>query len=305
MKRWWDGWLSLLERREGAEPLALCRMMAGVGLLASVWLVLPSGTWRVLWVDAAWGGYRDLGGMRPGMVMLLMALTMAAGTGLALGWKTRWMALGGLFLFNSLIWLNPHDGSAYDSLLTNQLLLLGVSGAGATWSIDAWRRTGRWAAEAEAPTWPRLVMVLQLILCYWATGVQKISTHWLPGGELSALHYILQDPFWARWDLRELLPGMRRVIQGATAASWWFEVAAPVWLLAVAFREWPEWGGRVGAWSRRARVVWWFALFGVLFHLGIHGLMRVGPFSWIILSYYPALLRGADGRRLQGWRGRS
>ena len=58
MKNPWSRWEALLSKREGAEPLAACRIMAGIGVIASVALVIPSGVINVLWTD---GGYRELG----------------------------------------------------------------------------------------------------------------------------------------------------------------------------------------------------------------------------------------------------
>jgi len=95
MNRMWHRWLALLERREPAQPLALCRIMAGIGLLGSIGVILMPGAQGMLWVDDAWGGYRDLGsgpwpeswlgGPRPLTVGVLAGTAMLAGCGLALG----------------------------------------------------------------------------------------------------------------------------------------------------------------------------------------------------------------------------
>ncbi len=290
MKSLWQRWLGFLAIRETGEPLARCRILCGIGLIASVSFVLPSGVIDVLWTS---DGYR--GGPAPMRVWSLAFATLVAGLCLTVGLFTRMAALASLLLFNGLIHLNPHDGSAYDSLLTNQLFLLIWSGAGATFSLDARRRHGRWKTDATVSAWPRHVMILQLVLCYWSTGLQKISGHWLPGGDLSAVYYTLQDPFWQRWDLT---PGLRvayPITQLATAFTWWFEVLSPVLLLALYLRETPNRSSRrlgLRPIFQRFDYRTCFVLWGLLLHLGIHLFMRVGPFSWIILSYYPALWMG-------------
>tara|TARA_R110002096_G_scaffold91625_20_gene207364 strand:+ start:98 stop:976 length:879 start_codon:yes stop_codon:yes gene_type:complete len=286
MKKLWARWLHLLELREPGLQLALCRIMAGIGLVASVSFVLPHGTLIALWSDA---GYR--GGPSPSLIWILAFTTLLSGLLLALGLFTRIAAILSLVLFNLLIHLNPHDGSAYDSLLTNQLFLLIFSGAGATLSLDCKLRHGRWTSPTLVTAWPRLVMILQLVLCYWSTGVQKISGHWLPGGDLSAVYYTLQDPFWRRWDLTPGLSQAYPITQLTTAFSWWFEVLSPLLLLALYYRATADRPGRQRRVFNRINYPLCFAIWGILFHLGIHFFMRVGPFSWIILSYYPALFQ--------------
>lgn len=319
MKRFWECWVGWLERREGPEALALCRIMAGIGLVASVCFAWHHDTWMLLWLDVAHGGYRTwagepwlirlLGGARPEVVLPVMVLTIACGLALSLGWRARWSAAVGLILFNSLIRINPHDGSAYDSLLTNQLFVLMWAESDATWSLTGWRRHGTWWRREQVPSWPRYVLVYQLVICYASTGWQKLGGAWLPGGDLSAVHYILQDPFWRRWDFDAWLPNIFWLTRLATSFTWWFEVLAPMLLVVLWFRATPDRPG----WLRRVsnQVDWrlWFAVVGLLFHLGLHLFMRIGPFSWIILSYYPALWSGDEvrswgyGSLLKSWKG--
>jgi len=307
MRRLWARWLRFLETQEAAESLALCRVMAGAGLIASVAFAWHHDTWRMLWIDDAYGGYRDLpsgpwlicllGGPRPEVVLPVMSLTILCGAALVCGWRPKLSAALGLMLFNSLTRINFHDVSAYDSLLANQLFLLIWAESGATWSLESRLRHGVWSREVLVPAWPRFVMIFQLVLCYWSTGVQKLGAHWLPGGDLAAVHYILQDPFWRRWDLDPWLNPVFFLTQLATAFTWWFEVLAPLLLVAWWFRTTPD---RLGFWRRLSNRMDYrtcFAVAGVLFHVGLHLFMRIGPFSWVILSYYPALWSGDELRR--------
>jgi hypothetical protein len=298
MIRLWQRWLRFLAIRDTAEPLALCRILCGGGLVLSILLVLPSGAINELWVDSDHGGYRQLGDIwTPDLAWGLAVLAMLAGGALALGWHSQITAFVGLITFNTIIHINFHDGSAYDSLLTNQLFLLIWVNSGATWSLDARRRTGKWQSGERVLMWPRYVMILQLVLCYWSTGVQKISGHWLPGGDSSALWYVLQDPFWRRWDLTSEMSGMYLLTQIGTAVTWWFEVLAPLLLLAFWYRATRDRQGKVRGIFNRIDFRSWFAVVGILFHVGIHVFMRVGPFSWIILSYYPALWSSREYRK--------
>ena len=290
----WQRWLEFLAIRENAEPLAICRITCGLGLIASVLFVLPSGVINVLWTET---GYR--GGWNVGLVWTMAIVALVSGSFLVLGLFSRIAAIVSLLVFNTLTHLNFHDGSAYDSLLTNQLFLLIWSSSGATFSLDCRRKNGFWASEARIPAWPRYIMIFQLVLCYWSTGIQKISGHWLPGGDLSAVFYVLQDPFWQRWDLTPGLVHFFPLTQVATAFSWWFEVLSPLLLVAFYFRATKSRSGRIRYFFNRIDFRLWFAILGILFHLGIHLFMRVGPFSWIILSYYPALWSGVTRNSLR------
>jgi len=106
MRRLWSHWLRFLESREAAESLALCRAMAGAGLEASMAFAWHHDTWRMLRVDAAHGGYRNLpggpwlirllGGPWPEVVLFVMSLTILSGLTLACGWRPKLSAALGL-----------------------------------------------------------------------------------------------------------------------------------------------------------------------------------------------------------------
>ena len=126
------------------------------------------------------------------------------------------------------------------------------------------------------------------MLCYWTTGLQKVSSHWVPGGDFSALYYILQQPSWHRFDMT-WVASFYPLTQVGTAVSWFWEVLAPLWLLAVYYAHTREREGRVRAWFNRLRVREVFLVLGLVFHAVIHSLMNVGPFSFVSIAFYPAM----------------
>jgi len=137
------------------------------------------------------------------------------------------------------------------------------------------------------------------MLMYTSTGLQKVSTHWIPFGDLGALYYIMQQPSWVRVEI----PGLASVYpltQLATLATWVFEVFfGPLLLITLWGRSSREQAGPL----RRLLIRWrfrdLFAVSGALMHLGIFVLMQVGPFSIVSLSMYPALWHADEVRR---WR---
>jgi hypothetical protein len=302
--RLWKWWVSLLGQQEGGEALALTRICAGACLVYSVVTVMLNGLIGVMWSDASFGGLRTpeppvliqlLGGARPEVIWGIAGLCCLAGIAVTFGFFTRSAMLVGLVSFNTLIRVNPHDGSAYDSLLTNLLFILMFSGCGTTWSIDCRRRIKRWSSVHAVACWPRYVLIFQILLCYWATGVQKISGHWLPFGDLAALFHILQDPFWQRFDMR-WTSEFYWMTQIGTLTTWLWEVGAGAMLLAYYFRSTRERSGKVRWLFNRFDFRTLYALTGVLFHVIILVTMRVGPFSFIALSYYPLFWTSQEWR---------
>ena len=141
-------------------------------------------------------------------------------------------------------------------------------------------------------------MVVQLVLMYSSTGLQKVSTHWVPGGDMAALYYIMQQPSWQRFDL-SWTAWVHPLTQLATLGTWLWEVGSPVLLLAFWYRRTRGGGGWLRATLNRIDARSLFALFGALVHAGIHALMDVGPFSYVSIALYPALFSPDE---LRQWR---
>lgn len=147
------------------------------------------------------------------------------------------------------------------------------------------------------PAWPRYLLMFQLLLVYTSTGTQKLSTHWLPGGDLGALYYILLQPSWSRFDM-SWLAWVFPVTQAATLGTWLFEVFAPLLLIAMWGRSDRVKAGPLRRLLCRIEYRDLFAFFGVMMHLTIHAVMEVGPFSVISLAFYPALWHPDEWARM-------
>lgn len=312
----WRRWVALLDHREPATSLALARVVLGLSLVGHLgYLAWVDGD-QLVWADAAFGGLRSLdpgwmarfGGLTPDNVRGLVIVTILAAAAFTVGLYTRVAALVTWITFRTLADLNGHAGGAYDELAKNILLLLLVSGCGRALSIDAWRaaRAGGTPAEHRArqlaPAWPRYALVFQLVLMYWATGMQKVSSGWVPGGSADALWYILQQPTWQRREMTWLAP-LFPVTQVATLATWCFEQAAPLLLLAFWYRHTRTRPGRLRAAFNRLDVRSLYLLAGVGMHIGIEVSMEVGVFCWATLAIYAACFHpdewAAFGRKLR------
>jgi len=81
-----------------------------------------------------------------------------------------------------------------------------------------------------------------------------------------------------------------------TAAVWYWEVAAPLLLLAAWYRLTPDKKGWLRRLFNRVRFRRWYVAFGVAMHLGIYVMLGLGPFTWITLSMYICLFSSAEWR---------
>ena len=300
----WGRWASFLGEREGAEALAAARIIAGGTLAHHLVRMAVTGVAGAVWVDASHGGYRAvdegwlalLGGATPMTVHAVLAVTAVAALLLAAGLFTRAAAVMAWFGFATLVDLNWHSGGSSDELLVNVLFLLMLSGCGGAWSLDS-RLRGVAPPDGQVPAWPRRLLVLQLVLMYFTTALQKVSASWVPTGPLDALWFILQQPTWQRADMRWLAP-LFPLTQLATLLTWTFELAAPLLLLAMWYRRTAGRPGRLRAWLNRIPFRTAYLALGLALHLGIWAALEVGPFLGGVLALYAACILPGEWRAI-------
>lgn len=291
----WAAMVRWTSREEPATPIALLRISLGA---TTTWMlvdVVRRGLVDVLWVGPEGGGYRDLGagnwliqmlgGPTPGVMHGLTALAIVSCAALTIGLGGRVTALVAMLTVSAVTDVNSHAGGSYDELLENALWLLVLAPSTATLSLDCRLRTGAWTDATPRWAGARYLMLFQLILMYWTTGLQKVSYHWMPGGPFDALYFIFQQPTWQRFDMR-WVAWFYPFTQIGTASSWFWEVTSPIWLLAMWLRLTRTRPGMLRAWSNSVDLRVIYATIGAIFHGALFVFMNVGPFSPISLSYY-------------------
>ncbi|HVZ31694.1 MAG TPA: hypothetical protein VG963_04665, partial [Polyangiaceae bacterium] len=226
-----------------------------------------------------------------------------------IGLGGRWPLFATLQAYLGLTSLNPTASGGFDNLLTIALWLLFLSGCNATLSLDARRKEGSWFSERSVAAWPRYVLILQLIVMYTATGLQKVSLSWTPMGGYTALYYVLRDPTWLRSE--QVAQGVPLpLLRLGTALTWHWEQLSCLLLAVFYFRATRRRPGRLRAAFNRwdLRLPW--AAIGISLHLGILILIDVGPFSFVSLAYYVNLFAPEEieahllGRANAAWRAR-
>jgi hypothetical protein len=300
----WTRWVALLSRRETGEALALLRILSGIAVVINIGSAIACDVVELVWIDQDFGGYRHvsapwlvelLGGARPEVVWPLALTTLLAGVALTLGVLGRLSAFVALQGLIALAAINTHAKGSYDGLLINSLWLLVLAHSTSTLSLACWRRHGRVTSDALVNAWPRYLAIVQIVVVYTSTGLHKVSAAWTPGGDFSALYYILQQPSWHRGDMSWLAsPWLYPLTQLATAITWTWEITWPLVLVTIWART--RAGGRARRWLARVDLRVLYVTIGFVVHASVATLMVVGPFFWITLAYYPCLFRPAELR---------
>jgi hypothetical protein len=301
----WARWVGLWTHREAGDSLALFRIACGGCVLYAVGSVVVYGMVPILWLDQADGGYkplpsppwlfRILGGLTPTTLSAMIVAALGSGLLLMVGLAGRLAALVALQSYAALSDINSQGGGSDDYLLTNALWLLVLARSTASLSLACRLRTGRWVGAEQVPAWPRYLAIYQLVLMYWSAGLHKVSAFWLPGGDYSALYYILQQPSWQRFDL-SWLAWVYPLTQIGTAVTWFWEVSSPLLLLALWYQATPDQPGRLRAVLNGIHFRRLFVLIGLTMHVLLLLLMELGPFCWVSLSFYFCLFSPKEWR---------
>lgn len=315
LARWWRAWVTLLDRKEPGDALAVFRILTGLVVAWVITSLWTSGLLDILWIDKAFGGYRGLGqgphlvrwlgGPTPGVIHSIAGVTLAAAVLLTLGFGGRVTPFVALQGYIALHRLDPNASGSSDILVTNALWLLVLARSTATLSLDCRLRTGSILSDEQVSAFPRYLAILQLVVMYGATGLQKVSAYWFPTGQYAALYYILQQPTWQRFSM-EWAARVYPLTQVSSAVTWLWEVTAPLLGLVYYFRYTADRPGRLRKLLNRWDLRKPWALIGLCLHVLIMVAMDVGHFSQMSLAFYvclwhPAELRAAAAR-LRSWR---
>jgi hypothetical protein len=181
----------------------------------------------------------------------------------------------------------PGADRGIDTLCRNALLVLAFSGCGEALTME-----GGWRTLAQrVPSWPRRLLVLQLVAMYFLAGVQKGGFAWYPPGHFAALYFILHDPAIAAHDFGFLRQQPFFFLsQVGTAVTVVFQDSYPLVLLLRWWRHTADRPGRLRALANRYPLEWLWIGTGAFFHVGLAVTTELGIFPWAMLALYPAFL---------------
>ena len=228
-------------------------------------------------------------GARPSSAYLLFALFLLSLGSMTVGFRTRLSTFVAVVLaatFNNSMVEYINGG---DYLYRNGLWFLLLAPAGATWSVDAWRRR-RWRQRRGIPEppgppmiepWSVRLMQIQVCCMYLFVGLTKLSDMrweddaWLPTGDWldgTALYWVMNDVAIMRWSFAQF-PLPLFVCQLMTWGTLVFEIGFSFFVMS--------------RWLRGPLLV-----AGVMLHLGILAVMEIGWFSQVTLCWYVLFVSG-------------
>jgi hypothetical protein len=298
MMRWWVG---IWDRREHPGALAAVRILLATVILMDLLIAARLELVVGIWGDASIGGIANVVGRdKPPEVYQWLGASaatawavwgVAVGSAVALltGVGARVAALVLCLTLAQLALILPAADRGIDMLLRNALLILVFARSDATLSIWARLRTGRLTGVVggPVPSWPRYLLVVQLVVLYWGAGASKVSSTWTPFGDYAALYIAMRDPHFARLPA-DAVAAMYPISQALTATTWLWEWAAPLMLLAYHYRDTRGRPGWLRSTFNRLGFLQLYLLLGFVFHVGTHLTLRLGIFPFAVLSLYPA-----------------
>jgi hypothetical protein len=292
MKKLWQRWVAILDVREPAQALAAMRIITAVTVFLTFANAWTSGVAKNLWVDPAVapidaGWLKHFGGATWTNVRALLIVGLSSSVLLFFGAFTRVAAILTFATYRSLVFLSIWSGGSGDNVVANLLFLLVLAKSGDAWSIDA--RLFR--SSTTVPAWPRYLAIGQLVTIYVSTGWQKLSAAWMPFGTREAVWLSLQHPIWQR---RPMLWFPAWITQIATVSTWFFEIAAPLLILAFYYRATADRPGRVRAFFNRIDFRAKYLAVGFALHLGIELTLEVGDFFGGMMGLYCACIHPSE-----------
>jgi hypothetical protein len=301
VKRAWNAWVALWDRREAPTALALVRILLGAALLLDLLHLAWIGMVTPLWARppdgfaAPYDGWASaLLGTGPTAALTLWLVATLAAACITAGFATRIACVVFVVVTAQMGYIAPGADRGIHMIARVAIAILALSSCHAQWSVDAWIRARRGRRfPSEVPAWPRYLLLLQLLWIYFSAGHNKGSDEWGPAGGFLALANAVTDPHFARFDpawVEATLPLLRL----GTIATMAFELGAPLYLVWLYCAETAERGGRVRTLINRLRLRWVWIGLGVSFHLGIAVFLRIGVFPWGMLALYPVLLRPSE-----------
>lgn len=295
MTRLWQRWVDFTGRPTDSRPLALVRILMPLCVIADLARVAQLGLVRTLFVPYAQGGLSRvqddawwlddwLGPERAGPVSYVV--TLVCMLCISLGVAMRPAILLGVWFYAQLGHAYPPGDRAIDRLVRMVLLFLLFSQADRRFSLPG--ALGFRRAVQMIAAWPADLIRYALLIVYLSAGVSKLmqQPRWLAVEGTPVLYRVLTDPlaanldsvFWARYPLPFFIGSWGTIIM------------------------------ELGAFAILTRWAPYWAVLGVGMHIGIALGMKLGMFSWGMLSTYPILLApwicaalDALSRRGGGW----
>jgi hypothetical protein len=167
----------------------------------------------------------------PLLVVALYAAMMVSLVLMILGVWTRWTTILAWVLVLQIYRYQPMYYSGADRVIQDFLFLGMLSRWGEAYSIDSWRC----GTSRLIPAWPTRLIMLQLTLIYFSTGLAKTGAAWADG---EALYYSLNLDHFYRVPATGLVTRLQEagLLPALTYLVRWWEMLFPLALLGAGLR---------------------------------------------------------------------
>jgi hypothetical protein len=267
----WAWWVARVNRPIDVRPFALMRISLTLAVLVDQLKMLAAGMVGPAYQLFEYGGlagfhrqaywFLDAGPLAGPALWAVMMVCMVC---VALGVATRPAMLIGVLASAQLGHLFPTGDRGVDRMVRTVLLILIFTNAHRCYSLgNLIRRRPR---LRSTPGWASDILHLFLVLVYMAAGLVKAGkAAWWSWKGSPMLYRILADPMSAHLDpqspfWRKMWPLMR--ISGSISVTW--ELMSPIFL---------------------TRYAHWWGFVGITMHIGIALLMKLGMFSYGMVSW--------------------
>ena len=306
-------WVQIWDRREPPHVLAAIRILIAAVILVDLLQLARLDLVATLYGDVSEGGLPEIMGRKrlpwayrfmgdgPNMAVLCWGAAVASAAMFGAGLWTRVAGIAFVVASANLAQILPPTDRGIDTLVRNIVLILSCSGSHRAWAIDSWLRTRKWWDGCTIPAWPRLLIVVQMLILYGSAGVKKVGLSWTPVGDLSAIYVTLSDPSFGVLD-PATLERFYWVTQAMTLATWTWEWLTPLAAFAWWCRATRSRSGRLRAILNRTEFWRRWVVIGLVFHLGTILTMRLGMFPFGVLALYPSFFHPNEWRRWFGAR---
>jgi hypothetical protein len=264
-----------------ARPLGAFRIVFGLVLLVYLALMIPEFEFYYTGAGLLQGTEaREAAGplrfsplqyvQSPAIAYAVLGATMAAAAGLALGWRTRVMAVLVYLGMLSLYHRNVSSNGGPDAIPMIMSFYMMFCPAGAAYSLDARRATRKRGSYVEPliVPWAQRLLQMQLCLVYFQSSVIKCQgALWRDG---TTVHYVLFNREFGWFDL-EWLAQYPLLVNYMTHSAILMQFALAFWL-----------------WFRPTRR--WAILAGIALHLGIRPVLNIPGFGEFMTATYITFL---------------
>ncbi|MBX9686524.1 MAG: HTTM domain-containing protein [Candidatus Obscuribacterales bacterium] len=287
MKALLECWNEFFFRPHSSGAIALCRILSGLVLLFSLYLMYGDlTTWLGYDRDAVVSlesslaclpkypclALLNLNAMNDDLLFFFYWLAVLSAAFMTIGYRTKLSIAICFILLQSIMRRNPFILSGSDELLSQMLFYLFLSNCGASLSLDAYlKEKARMPVNDKSAPWAQRLLQINLCLIYLQTFILKLQqADWQNG---SALYKVFQARELLHFPVPDFISSSQIICRCFTWSALLFELLLPV---LIWYRPWRK----------------WLVVLAIIFHLCMEYCLNIPLFQYLMIA---CLLTFVDG----------